>query len=188
MGVTIRRAKKTDFDIVPELMLQAMEDIVFSFIQKNDIEEAIYFLTRLFQQPSNLYSYENTFVAINEEDEILGSITGYNGDYFEQLRQPVLDVMKNHYNNLTIPESETNGGEFYLDTIAISPMAQGKGIGTQLLKYIIDYARDQNFKQIGLLVDIENPSAKKLYEKLGFKPDYQITLAGSEYDHLSILF
>lgn len=65
MGVTIRRAKKTDFDIVPELMLQAMEDIVFSFIQKNDIEEAIYFLTRLFQQPSNLYSYENTFVAIN---------------------------------------------------------------------------------------------------------------------------
>ncbi|TDS54565.1 GNAT family N-acetyltransferase [Myroides indicus] len=188
MSVTIRRAKKTDFDIVPKLMLQAMEDIVFSFIQKNDIEEAIYFLTRLFQQPSNLYSYENTFVAINEENEILGSITGYNGDYFHQLQQPVLDVMNNHYNNPTIPESETNGGEFYLDTIAVSPMSQGKGIGTQLLKYVIDYARDENFQQIGLLVDIKNPDAKKLYEKLGFKQDHKITLAGSEYDHLSILF
>lgn len=188
MQLAIRTAKKEDFDIVPELMLQAMEDIIFNFIQKNDVEEAIYFLGQLFKQPSNLYSYENTFVAIDEEDNIIGSVTGYNGDYFDQLRQPVLELMKNNYNNYTIPESETKGGEFYLDTIAVSPVAQGKGVGTQLLKHIIDYAHYQNFKQIGLLVDIGNPNAKKLYKKLGFRPDYQITLAGHQYDHLSIFF
>ncbi|KZE78311.1 GNAT family acetyltransferase [Myroides marinus] len=186
MDYTIRPAKREDYDVVPELMLQAMEDIVFTFIQKEDIEEAINFLTIMFRKPNNLYSYENTFVAVDKEGDIVGSITGYNGDDFIALREPVLELMKQQYNNDMIPEPETAGGEYYLDTVAVSPTVQGKGVGSHLLKYAVDYAKSNNYKQVGLIVDLENPSAMKLYSRLGFKQGEQLEFAGGEYYHMYI--
>ncbi|MCC9042758.1 GNAT family N-acetyltransferase [Myroides sp. M-43] len=186
MNYTIRHAKREDYDVVPELMLQAMEEIVFTFIQKEDIEEAINFLTILFRKPNNLYSYENTFVAIDTEGDIVGSVTGYNGDNFISLREPVLELMRQQYNNDTIPETETAGGEYYLDTVAVSPIVQGKGVGSHLLKYAVDYAKSQGHKQVGLIVDLENPNAMKLYTRLGFKQGEQLEFAGGDYYHMYI--
>ncbi|MEC4115012.1 GNAT family N-acetyltransferase [Myroides pelagicus] len=186
MQYTIRPAKKEDYDVVPELMLQAMEDIVFSFIQSEDIEEAINFLTILFRKTDNLYSYENTFVAVDHEDNVVGSITGYNGDDFEKLREPVLSLMKEQYNNNLIPETETEGNEFYLDTVAVSPIVQGKGVGSQLLQFAIEHGKTQGFNQVGLIVDLENPSAMKLYTRLGFKQGKAIDFVGGEYYHMYI--
>lgn len=188
MQYIIRPAQQEDFDVVPELMLQAMEDIVFSFIQQEDIEEAITFITTLFKQPNNLYSYQNTFVAVDEEDNVVGSITGYNGNDFLKLREPVLELMRTKYNNQMIPEPETEGGEYYLDTVAVSPLAQGKGIGSHLLKAAADFAREQQHKQIGLIVDLENPNAMKLYSRLGFVQGKQLDFVGGEYYHMYIQF
>lgn len=186
MQITIRPAQKEDFDIVPELMLQAMEDIVFSFINDTDIEESINFLTKLYKQPKNLYSYENTFVAVNNLDDIIGSVTGYNGDEFETLRQPLLDLMQKRYQNDLIPEAETEGKEYYIDTVAVSPMAQGQGIGSKLLQHVIEHAKTNDYKQIGLLVDTENPDAQKLYERLGFQLGKNVELVGGQYNHMFI--
>ncbi|MDR2223264.1 MAG: GNAT family N-acetyltransferase [Flavobacteriaceae bacterium] len=186
MHITIRPAQKADFDVVPELMLQAMEDIVFSFINQVDIEEAINFLTKLYKQPNTLYSYENTFVAINDEEDIVGSVTGYNGDRFEELRQPLLDLMQKHYQNDLVPEAETEGKEYYIDTVAVSPIVQGKGVGSHLLKHIVDHAKEQGYTQVGLLVDLENPNAKRLYSRLGFELGKKIELVGGEYYHMYI--
>lgn len=188
MHYTIRPAQKEDFDVVPELMLQAMEDIVFSFIQQKDIEEAITFLTTLFKQPDTLYSYQNTFVALDEEDNIVGSITGYNGDDFFRLRQPVLELMQKKYNNDSVPEPETQGNEYYIDTVAVSPLVQGKGVGSHLLKTAIEFAKAQHYKQVGLIVDLENPQALKLYSRLGFIQGQQIEFVGGEYYHMYITF
>ncbi|MGE8429607.1 MAG: GNAT family N-acetyltransferase [Sphingobacterium sp.] len=181
-----RRAQQSDAHHVPEIMLQAMEDIIFRFIKKEDRNEAVNFLTRLFKQKGNLYSYEHTFVAIDDNGLILGSLTGYNGDRFIELRQPILDHMKELYNNNLIPEAETAGGEFYIDSIAVAPIARGKGIGTQLLQYAITHAKQHGFKQVGLLVDLKNPNAQKLYERIGFKLGKKTPFAGGEYYHMYI--
>lgn len=186
MNITIRPARAEDAAIVPGLMLHAMSDVIYSFIQQQDEEEALHFLTRLFMQPGNIYSYQHTFVAVDTAGNIAGSVTGYDGDNFARLRQPVLDLMKTKYNNTMVPEAETAGGEFYLDTVAVSPAARGQGIGTLLLKHMIDYARQQHFKQAGLLVDLDNPEARRLYERLGFNSGPRILFAGKEYDHMSI--
>lgn len=188
MHFTIRPAQKEDFDVVPELMLQAMEDIVFRFIQQEDIEEAINFLATLFKQPDNLYSYQNTFVAVDQEDNIVGSITGYNGDDFIKLREPVLALMQKKYNNDMIPEPETEGGEYYLDTVAVSPLVQGKGVGSHLLKVATDFAQSQQYKQVGLIVDLENPNAMKLYTRLGFVQGKKLDFVGGEYYHMYLKF
>lgn len=182
----IRSAQESDAHYVPEIMLQAMEDIIFRFIKKEDRSEAVNFLTQLFKQKGNLYSYEHTFVAIDDNGHILGSLTGYDGDRFIELRQPILDHMKELYNNNLIPEAETIGDEFYIDSIAVAPMARGKGIGTELLNYAITHAKQNGFKKVGLLVDLENPNAQKLYERIGFKLGKKTPLVGGEYYHMYI--
>ncbi|MCP1996906.1 GNAT family N-acetyltransferase [Flavobacterium sp. HSC-61S13] len=180
----IRAAKIEDHDIVPEMMLQAMEDIVFSFIGKSDIEEAIQFLTHFFRSENNQYSYQNTFVAVDEHEDIWGSITCYDGGKLEELRKPVLEHISSRYGLELHPENETQAGELYLDTLAVAPSAQGKGIGSSLLQHIIQYAREQQYKQVGLLVDFENPNAQKLYERVGFKAKETLTFMGGEYYHM----
>lgn len=53
---------------------------------------------------------------------------------------------------------------FYIADIYIIPEYRGKGIGSQILKPLLD-----SHKKILLMVLKENPRAKSLYEKLGFK-------------------
>jgi len=182
----IRKAQESDAHVVPEIMLQAMKDVIFRFIQKEDKNEAIHFLTQLFKQKGNLYSYENTFVAVDNNGRIEGSLTGYDGDQFTELRQPILDLMKKQYNNTLIPEAETTGNEFYIDSITVAPIARGKGVGTKLLHHAITYAKQNGFEKVGLLVDLENPNAQKLYERIGFKLGKKIPFAGGEYYHMYI--
>lgn len=184
--MTIRPAKKSDSDIVPELMLQAMEEIIFTFIGKNDIEEAIQFLTKFFSETNNQYSFENTFVIEDEEENIIGSLTAYNGDDLDKLREPVLKYMKEDYNVNIHPENETEGKEYYLDTVSVSPSHQGQGIGSLLLKHGIEFARRNGYSQVGLLVDLENPNAQRLYEKLGFQLGKETQLVGGSYSHMYI--
>ncbi len=62
------------------------------------------------------------------------------------------------------------------DTCCISYLAvdenyQNKGIGTALIKFACDYAKDLNFKRVCLEVDYSNIRAKKLYQRLGFSDD-----------------
>lgn len=53
-------------------------------------------------------------------------------------------------------------------SIALTKDYTGKGIGTMLLKELINNAKSQEFKAISLSVDPGN-SALKLYERFGFK-------------------
>ncbi len=186
--MNIRKGKKEDYDIVPEMMLQAMEEVIFSFIGKKDIEESIQFLTELYRKTNNQYSFENTFIAEDEDENIIGTLTAYDGDLLEKLRKPVLEIMKAKYNIDIIPENETEGNEFYLDTISVSPHCQGQGIGSKLLQYAITFAKDNGFKQVGLLVDLENPDAQRLYERVGFVLGKKTPLVGGEYYHMYIKF
>lgn len=48
---------------------------------------------------------------------------------------------------------------------------QNKGIGTALIKFACDYAKDLNFKKVLLEVDYANIRAKQLYQRLGFLDD-----------------
>lgn len=59
-------------------------------------------------------------------------------------------------------------GEVTLMNIAVAPEQQGKGVGKQLLQFLIDYSRQTKQQEIWLEVRISNESAIHLYQKLGF--------------------
>ena len=60
-------------------------------------------------------------------------------------------------------------GEVYIDNIAVFYNYRGFGIGTALLKHLINVSKDENCDFLTLEVRVSNKPARKLYEKLGFK-------------------
>ena len=59
----------------------------------------------------------------------------------------------------------------YLGGLGIHPSHSGKGCGYNLLKEIIDNARERSFLRIELSVACENTKAIRLYEKAGFEKE-----------------
>lgn len=74
---------------------------------------------------------------------------------------------------------ENNKSYGYIDCntpeigIAVSKDVRGKGLGTLLMRKIIQQAQDEGYNTISLSVDLENSSAINIYNKLGFQ-DYEV--------------
>ncbi len=67
--------------------------------------------------------------------------------------------------------------EAHVTNIMVDPEWQHQGLGTYLMKLMIDYAQKANCSFISLEVRIDNENAKKLYQALGFtvklvRPNY----------------
>ncbi|MCB0454393.1 MAG: GNAT family N-acetyltransferase [Aequorivita sp.] len=183
----IHPARTEDYKEVAPLIIQAMEDLACTFANTEDPQKAIPLFEHFFQQKANQYSFEHTLVY-KEMGKILGSITFYDGALLPQYRKPFLEYIakKHKVTGLTI-EDETEPNEIYIDTLSVLPKHQGKGIGKQLLAAAISQAKKSSQKKIGLLVDIENPSAKKLYLNLGFEAVGKKQLGNSVYEHLQLI-
>ena len=61
-------------------------------------------------------------------------------------------------------------GQLLMDGIAVSPKMRGRGIGTKLLGRLEQYARNEGYESLRLDVIDTNPAARRLYERVGFKP------------------
>ena len=176
----IRTATPADAPFVAPLMFQAMSEIVFKLIQREDPHESVRFLERLFLKQNNQYSYENTLVY-EKDKQILGSLVYYNGAHIDPLSQSVFDFVKDSYGHNIRLEKETKAGEYYIDTLSVSPKVQGKGIGSSLLLHLKELLKGET---IGLLVSMDNPQAEKLYLRMGFVYADMKMLAGAPYKHL----
>lgn len=183
--IKIRKANREDSAAIATYLLLAMEDIVCEFIGQKDANKAKAFLIHFIQQEQNQYSYQNCFVA-EDDHQIIAAVNIYDGSQLKALRIPISQYIKANFKTDFNPEDETQTGEFYIDSLGVNPNQQGKGIGATLLQFLINYYVTQNGQTIGLLVDEENPKAKKLYLKLGFKPAGQKILVGKRMQHLQI--
>lgn len=59
--------------------------------------------------------------------------------------------------------------QLQIEAICIDEKTRGKGIGTQLLKHVKQYGKENDCTDIYLTVNEENVSAIKMYEQFGFK-------------------
>jgi len=180
----IRPAKPADTEEVVPLIIQAMGKLAKKLTNVEDDEIINRIFKHFFRQKNNQYSYENTLV-FEDGGKILGSLNAYDGEKLLMLRQPFLAYLAEHYQtNNNNPGTETQSGEFYLDTISVNPLAQGKGIGKQLIKAGIDWAKQLDHHTIGLLVEQNNENALKLYEKMGFSVQNEKEFMGGLYHHM----
>ena len=179
----VRKAKPEESKTIASFIFLAMEDIAYTFIGERSPEKAKQWLDSLVRMEGNQYSYKNCWVAISEE-EIVAAAVVYDGGRLAELRAPVAAQIKSMFSKSFNPEDETQAGEYYIDSVGVHPERQGEGIGSKVFKFLIDtYVNDQK-QTLGLLVDKDNPKAKSLYLKLGFKVVGEKALAGKELEHM----
>ena len=179
----VRSAKPSDSQFAVPLIIQAMGELAAKFAHLEDPEAINSLFQHFFKLKDNQYSFENTLVYV-EDETIIGSINAYDGAKLAMLREPFLKYL-NINNSLNLSaEQETESGEFYIDTVSVKPEAQGKGIGKQLILQAIKWAKELNHSYVGLLVELNNPRALKLYQNLGFRIKNEKTFMGGLYYHL----
>jgi ribosomal protein S18 acetylase RimI-like enzyme len=181
----IREALPGDAPELGKLIILAMDDLAAKFVCSSDPYDAIPLFERFAALPANQYSYENTLVY-EDEDGVCGMINAYDGTDLETLRAPFLDHLETNYGFQHKPEDETAPGEYYIDCISVAPNKQGKGIGKELIKAMVEYAFAHDQHTLGLLVNKENAKAEKLYANLGFKTVEEIDFMGGQYYHMQI--
>ncbi|MFC4210984.1 GNAT family N-acetyltransferase [Pedobacter lithocola] len=181
----IRKAKISDAKAVAPLIIQAMGELAYKLSNTSNHDATLELFDYFFKEANNQYSFENTLVYANENDEVLGSINAYDGAKLLELRTNFLNYLSLHCGLKNFnPEPETQAGEFYLDTISVSPAVQGKGIGKQLIDAAIKWAAELNHTRAGLLVETNNHKALKLYQNKGFKIIDEKQFIGGSYHHM----
>jgi ribosomal protein S18 acetylase RimI-like enzyme len=131
------------------------------------------------------YSYKNTIIA--EVNGIpAGAAVAYDGADLYKLREITLKYIFDNTGKIHDIEDETDASEVYLDSIAVLPKYRGLGIGKRLLLTLKEIALNEYNKNLGLLVDFENPDAERLYKSVGFERMNVKDFLGHKMWHLII--
>jgi GNAT superfamily N-acetyltransferase len=71
--------------------------------------------------------------------------------------------------NLLFTISTAEGGFVILmEDLVIHPQHRGHGYGSQLMEYVLDFAREKDFRRITLLTDRVSNVSQKFFERHGF--------------------
>lgn len=142
-------------------------------------------MVRLVEMEDSQYSYKNTLVAMTEEGEVAGICVSYDGGLLHKLRKAFIDAAKNDFGkDFSNMDDETQAGELYLDSLAVSRQFRKRGVATALLKASTEKAKELGLPAVGLLVDKGNPDAERLYTHVGFKYVNDSTWGGHPMKHL----
>ena len=180
-NISIREARPEEAGRIADLIIMAMtEECCLHFCgPDHDIDDFRRVMTSLVARTDTQYSYLNPLVAIEETAPvpgvsapgcIVGICVSYDGALLHQLRQAFIDAAIKEWgmDHSAIPD-ETQAGELYLDSLAVDPAYRGRGIASLLLRATIDKSRALGLPATGLLVDVGNPKAEALYNKVGFR-------------------
>lgn len=177
--IQIRKAEKSDAVLIATVVVMAIDGTpeqhpfypIFLELASREVAQ---------------YSYRNALVA-EVNGVAVGAIVGYDGARLHELRQPIYPLIKQHLGKEIEIEEECSAGEFYLDSVAVLPGYRSMGIGRQLLEKMRDKAFGEGHSRVGLLVDMENPRAEKLYRSLGFERVNSTTFLGHPMWHLQVV-
>ena len=142
-------------------------------------------MTKLVEAEDSQYSYRNTLAAFTSGGILAGICVAYDGGKLHQLRRRFYEAAQEYFGmDYTGMADETEDGEYYIDSLAVSSNFRGKGIATGLLKAAIEHGKELGIPSTGLLVDKGNPKAEALYTRLGFEYVNDTTWGGHPMKHL----
>jgi len=183
----IQKAEKNQAREIARLIMVAMNYECCQFFAGpdhtlQDFEDA---MTRLVAREDTQYSYRNTLAAM-EGGELAGVLVCYDGGRLYELREAFIAEAKAAFGRDVrgILADETEAGELYLDSLCVRPAFRGRGIATALLRAGIERARELGLPRAGLLVDQGNPSAERLYRRIGFRHAGDSAWGGHPMRHL----
>ncbi len=147
-------------------------------------------LTAIFERAFLLkdyrYGYPQTFVHVGEAG-VDGILVGYPHAaeaHIDDAFAPLLPELGMAPDQELFPDTETAAGEWYVDTLAVAPSAQGHGVGTALLTGVEALLRARGERLLSLNVDQTNPRAEQLYRKVGYTKAGELMIGSHRYNHM----
>lgn len=145
----IRKAQTKDIPQIMKLLFQV------NLIHHNGRPDIFKYGTEKYNetQLKEIFSEEATpvFVAVNDNDEVLGY---------------AFCIIQQHKNDNILTDIKT----LYLDDLCVDEESRGLHIGTTLLNYVFDYAKQINCYNVTLNVWSLNQDALNFYTHKGMKP------------------
>jgi ribosomal protein S18 acetylase RimI-like enzyme len=72
----------------------------------------------------------------------------------------------------TVDDYYTNRGAAHIGDVIVTPAAGGSGVGSALIAFAEEWARERGFELLTLHVFTQNLRARALYRKLGFQEEW----------------
>ena len=176
---TVRPATTDDSSVATALLHLTMGYFATHLFGAGDTTRTIRILTQLFVRQQNRLSHQFTDV-VETNGQVVGLVLSYPAMVMGKLGMSMSKQLWNIYGGLgfvrlavlSLPMSfahEADADEYFINTLAVSPDYQGRGIGTHLLQYAEEKARDAQCAKCSLSVDVSNVDARRLYERMGFQ-------------------
>lgn len=180
MECRIVRAVKSDAADIAETVLAALH--VAEDDSRRSLGKQIF--TALAGREDSQYSYCNTLKAVAPDGSTMGMMVSYDGVELMRRREAFYEeVERLTGRNIRYFAPETDGAEWYIDSLAVKDAFRGKGVASALIGEAVKIAASKG-KPTGLLVDKENGNARRLYESLGFRQEGERPFADVMMDHL----
>lgn len=182
--VQLRDATLDDAPFIARVVLAGI-DMLDIDAALPDEQRAIYeHLIEICCMDDTLYSYLNTRIAELDGNRV-GALVAYSGARYAKLREKTFGLVKRSSGmDLSRNAMETGPGEFYLDSMAILSDYRGAGIGKMLMRDRMDYALENGFQKVTLLVDKDKPRLQRYYESEGFAFGEEVFVFGAWYNKL----
>ena len=191
--MTITTATPDDASLIADAIIAAIGPELTDHLagDHNTPQDVHDLFARLAARTDSQYSYINSRVARNDEGNPIGVCVSYDGADLKRLRRPFFAEANKTFGWGMTPEEieavpgETEPDEFYLDTLMTLPEYRGQGIGEALIRDA-KLKADAAGKPLGLLCDIDNDRARRLYDRVGFIDRGQRPFAGHDMNHLQL--
>ena len=166
----IRQAVPSDAPLIAELIMTALGQDLCLFLQGPDHtrEQLHQLFTLMSCRDDTQYSYRNALLA-EQGGQVAGLALSYDGSLLPELRPVFIQAMREHFGRELELVDETQAGELYLDSFAVREPFRKQGIGSALLRATLRKTRLLHLPELGLLVDIDNIRAQRVYAAAGFK-------------------
>lgn len=131
----------------------------------------------------SLYSYRFAHMAMDSAtSRPAGCLISYDGGLYKDLREKTFSYASVRLGrSIGNTDMETGPGEYYLDSLAVSPEFRGARIGHRLIKNAIEKGLREGFRDICLIADKEKPGLQAYYAAAGFVPKGEIIFLGHPY-------
>ena len=166
-----------DARFIAENVLRALH------IEETD-ERHIEHLAGISRREDTLYSWRNATIALFDGIPA-GLMVAYDGARYRRMRDITFPMIRMYvgddYHKM---DDEASPGEYYLDSLAVLPQYQHKGIASALIKEMFRQRDEAGIPLATIAVDPDNDTAYRLYTRHGFRHDGQINVFGTTYDRL----
>lgn len=165
-SIVVRAATPNDAAIIAFAVAMAIGDK--ATLRRYCGDDYMAVLEDIARHEATQYSWQYALVA-EVGGVVAGAVVGYDGAQLGLLREGTFRVLRESIGRIPTIVDETAAGEYYLDSVGVLPEFRGLGVGRRLVQAFCDRVFKAGYERVGLIVDVDNGGAERLYTSLGFE-------------------